>query len=174
MVGECLGELKFPPSESDDEGDGAEGGRRDGGGDAGGGTGLGLGLGTGRETGLGEVTAGGDEIDDSLAAADCLGGNCIWAANLKRREEKEGFSQISSDYTIHNTRIKFSQIEIEGCVKQRGYLGRGSERGTSFNRSRGLLGSVGKMFSGLSSNKGVPGLELSPDSFPLRTVTSLL
>lgn len=86
VVGECLGELKFPPSESDDEGDGAEGGRRDGGGDAGGGTGLGLGLGTGRETGLGEVTAGGDEIDDSLAAADCLGGNCIWAANLKRRE----------------------------------------------------------------------------------------
>lgn len=134
VVGECLGELMLPPSESDDEGDGAEGGRRVGGGDAGGGAGLGLGLGTGRETGLGEVTAGGDEMDDSLAAVDCLGGNCNWAANL----------------------------------------GKGSDRGMSFNRSRGLLGSVGKMFSGLSSNKGVPGLELSPDSFPLRTVTSLL
>ena len=53
------------------------------------------------------------------------------------------------------------------------YLGRGNESGTSFNLSLGLLGSLGRMFSGLSSNKGVPGLELSPDSFPLKTVTSM-
>lgn len=132
VVGECLGELRFPESESEDEDEGAEGGL--GGGEAGGGAGLGLGLGGGKEMGLGDVTAGGDDREESLAADDCLQGNCNWAANL----------------------------------------GRGSERGPSFNLSLGaLLGSLGRMFSGLSSNKGVPGLELSPDSFPLRTVTSI-
>lgn len=134
MVGERFGEFMFPASESDEEGDGADGGR--GGGDAGGGAGLGFGLGGGNETGLGDVTAGGEDTDESLTATeeDCLGGNCIWAANL----------------------------------------GRGNERGPSFNLSLGaLLGSLGRIFSGLSSNKGVPGLELSPDSFPLKTVTSI-
>lgn len=129
-VGECLGELRAV-SESDEEGEGADGGR--GGGEAGGGAGLGLGLGGGSETGLGDVTAGGDDMDDSLAA-DCREGNWICAANL----------------------------------------GRGNDSGPSFSLSLGaLLGSLGMMFSGLSSNNGVPGLELSPDSFPLRTVTSI-
>lgn len=82
-MGERFGEFRLPASESDDEGDGADGGR--GGGDAGGGAGLGFGLGGGNETGLGDVTAGGDDTEDSLAVVDedCRGGNCIWAANLK-------------------------------------------------------------------------------------------
>lgn len=71
----------MPVSESEEDGDGADGGL--GGGEAGGGAGLGLGLGGGRDTGLGDVTAGGEDMEESLAADDCREGKCICAANLK-------------------------------------------------------------------------------------------
>ena len=87
-MGERFGEFRVPASESEEEGDGADGGR--GGGEAGGGAGLGFGLGGGNETGFGDVTAGGDDTEESLAVdEDCLGGNCICAANLIEKNRKK-------------------------------------------------------------------------------------
>jgi len=135
-------------SESEDDGDGSDGGL--GGGEAGGGTAFGLGMCSDRAavTALGDVTAGGDAMHDLLGA----GAGAHADADAVTDDDRDG-----------------------NCIWAAN-LGSGSEMGPSLlSLSRGIRrGSLGGRFSGRSSKSGVPGRELSPDSFPLSTVTSLL